>query len=134
MQEDDHFLSVCRYVERNPLRAGLVARAEAWRWGSLWQRDHDTEPARPALSAWPVPIPRRWQRLVNEPQTAAEEEALRRCVRRGNAIWQEQTAARLGLETTFRARGRPRKAAEKGAAGSARRSRAAPPTDPDVRN
>jgi hypothetical protein len=25
--EDDHFLTVCRYVERNALRAGLVSRA-----------------------------------------------------------------------------------------------------------
>ena len=35
---DGHFLRVCRYVERNPLRAGLVTRAEDWRWSSLsWQ-------------------------------------------------------------------------------------------------
>jgi putative transposase len=33
---DEHFLQLCRYVERNPLRAGLVRRAEAWQWGSLW--------------------------------------------------------------------------------------------------
>jgi putative transposase len=43
---DEHLLSVLRYVERNPLRAGLVSRAEAWRWGSLWRRMHnDVEPA-----------------------------------------------------------------------------------------
>ena len=34
IQDDDHFLVVCRYVERNAVRAGLVARAEEWRWGS----------------------------------------------------------------------------------------------------
>ena len=28
--DDDHFLVVCRYVERNPLRARLVQRAEDW--------------------------------------------------------------------------------------------------------
>ena len=28
VQGDDHVLSVCRYVERNPLRANLVTRAE----------------------------------------------------------------------------------------------------------
>ena len=38
IQPDDHFLTVCRYVERNPLRAGLVARAQDWRWCSLWSR------------------------------------------------------------------------------------------------
>ncbi len=35
VQDDAHFLTVCRYVERNALRAGLVARAEDWKWGSL---------------------------------------------------------------------------------------------------
>jgi hypothetical protein len=30
---DEHLLAVLRYVERNPLRAGLVVRAEEWRWG-----------------------------------------------------------------------------------------------------
>ena len=34
VQDDAHLLNVCRYVEANALRAGLVARAEDWRWGS----------------------------------------------------------------------------------------------------
>lgn len=32
IQEDDHYLTVCRYAERNPLRANLVASAEQRRW------------------------------------------------------------------------------------------------------
>jgi putative transposase len=35
IQEDEHLLTVPRYVERNPLRADLVARAEDWAWSSL---------------------------------------------------------------------------------------------------
>jgi putative transposase len=31
IQEDEHFLSVARYVERNPLRANLVDQAPKWR-------------------------------------------------------------------------------------------------------
>jgi putative transposase len=31
VQSDEHLYAVCRYVERNPLRANLVARAEQWR-------------------------------------------------------------------------------------------------------
>jgi putative transposase len=38
VQSDEHLLSVLRYVERNPLAAGLVTRAEQWRWSSLWAR------------------------------------------------------------------------------------------------
>ena len=30
IQADEHFLSVCRYVERNALRARLAERAEDW--------------------------------------------------------------------------------------------------------
>jgi putative transposase len=37
IQDDGHFLTVCRYVERNARRADLVERAEHWRWGSLWR-------------------------------------------------------------------------------------------------
>jgi putative transposase len=37
IQDDEHFLTVCRYVERNALRAEFVSRAEEWRWGSLWR-------------------------------------------------------------------------------------------------
>ena len=48
IQDDEHFLVVCRYVERNALRAGLVKRAEDWRWGSLWlSLIHISEPTRP---------------------------------------------------------------------------------------
>ena len=36
--EDDYFLALCRYVEANALRAGLVERAEEWRWCGLWRR------------------------------------------------------------------------------------------------
>ena len=35
IQEDEHLLTVVRYVERNPLRAGLPTRAEGGRWSSL---------------------------------------------------------------------------------------------------
>jgi putative transposase len=38
IEQDDHLLVVPRYIERNPLRAGLVVRAEDWPWSSLRQR------------------------------------------------------------------------------------------------
>ena len=36
VQSDDHFYTVCRSVERNPVRAGLVACVEDWVWGGAW--------------------------------------------------------------------------------------------------
>jgi putative transposase len=34
VQRDAHLLELCRYVVLNPVRAGLVVRAEDWRWSS----------------------------------------------------------------------------------------------------
>lgn len=116
VESDDHFYQVVRYVERNALRANLVARAEDWRWSSLWRRVHGTAEDRRWLSKWPLPRPRNWADLVNQPQTEAELEAIRRSVIRsqpyGNDEWVSKTAKQLGLESTLRSRGRPRKNAQ----------------------
>jgi putative transposase len=113
VQTDEHLLTVCRYVERNPVRAGLVLQAEHWRWGSLWQRERRQAAAPGLLSPWPVDQPEAWVQWVNEPLPHEALQALRRCVNRGQPFghiaWQEQTAAQLGLASTFRPRGRPRK-------------------------
>jgi len=49
IQEDEHLLSVLRYVERNPLRAAVVSRAQDWHWSSLHARLHGPEPVRDLL-------------------------------------------------------------------------------------
>ncbi len=107
--QDDHLLTVMRYVERNALRAGLVERAEDWKWGSLSWRT-GSSPG-PRLGSSPMPLPSDWLTWVNAPQTPAELEALRECVNRqrpfGNARWVEDTATQLGLESSRRPQGRP---------------------------
>lgn len=113
VQEGEHFYQVLRYVERNALRANLVANAADWRWSSLWIREVGTADQRALLARWPVPQPRNWRELVQEPQTEAELAALRHSVMRGapfgGAHWTADTARRLGLESTLRPRGRPKK-------------------------
>jgi putative transposase len=42
VEDDDHFYTVARYVERNPLRAGLVTQAQDWRWSGLWRYEPRT--------------------------------------------------------------------------------------------
>jgi putative transposase len=114
VQADEHFLALCRYVERNPLRAGLVERAEDWAWSSLSHQEAGSP--RVELAPWPVPRPSDWLEWVNQPQSAAEVEALRRSVVRarpyGGDPWVERTARRLRLDSTLRPRGRPRRPAE----------------------
>jgi putative transposase len=110
---DEHLLAVLRYVERNPLRAGLVSRAEAWRWGSLYRRTQGTADEQALLTESPVSLGRLWLKHVNQPQTDAELADIRRCVTRGQPFgseaWRTKVARKLGLEHTFRPRGRPRK-------------------------
>jgi putative transposase len=113
IEDDEHLLAVLRYVERNPLRASLVERAEDWKYGSLWRQVNDKGNDRNLLADWPIPRPRQWRMYVNEPQSEAEVAAIRRCVRKGcpygGNAWINQTAIRLNLEYTLRSRGRPRK-------------------------
>ena len=69
IQQDEHLLTVLRYVERNALRAGLARRAEDWPWGSLaeWGR----RVADSFLHPGPVPRGREWLSWVNRAQTEA---------------------------------------------------------------
>ena len=113
VQDDDHFHVVCRYVERNALAAGLVKRAEDWKWGSLWNWCGGSSPIR--LAAWPIPRLAGWIERVNQPLGEKEEAKLQRCISRGSPLgeegWVESTARQFHLESTLRARGRPRKLA-----------------------
>lgn len=112
----DAVLAVLRYIERNPIRAGLSTTAEAWSWSSAhW---------------WAVPAsapdfwdrrwknrPEEWLRHVNRPQNEDELAALRRCVQRGCPFgrepWVKQMAREYSLESTLQPRGRPQTHQEK---------------------
>jgi putative transposase len=110
IEQDQHLMTVLRYVERNPLRAKMVRQAEAWAWSSLAWRPTGNRPE--LLSEWPMPCPRNWLATVNAVQTEAELAALRHSIARGtpfgNERWTQRVATRLGLESSLRPRGRPR--------------------------
>jgi len=114
IQDDEYLLTVMRSVERNPVRANLMARVEEWNWSSAWaQKSLEFSwlhiPESPPLPS----LPRQWRAWVNKPQSEAEVEALRKCIRRGSPFgsdaWSKSLVLRLGLHSTFRPRGRPRK-------------------------
>jgi putative transposase len=59
-----HLLNVWRYIERNPVSAGLVERAEGWPWSSAAhvvgkQNDLILDPA-------PVTRPLEWLTIINQ--------------------------------------------------------------------
>ena len=112
VQNDEHFLAVCRYVERNALRAKLVRRAEQWRWSSLYRWNSGTPQEKALLATWPLSRRPGWIDHVNAAQHEREVEAIRKSIQRGNPYgdeaWSERAVRKLGLETTLRPRGRPR--------------------------
>ena len=111
IEQDAHLLTVLRYIEQNPMRAGLVVRAEDWRWSSA---QHWAETSRvPAIESGPVPRPKLWLAWVNEPAEQTEIRRIRQSVNRGAPLgsepWMALTAALLGLEASLRPLGRPQK-------------------------
>lgn len=112
VQEDEHFLILMRYVERNALRAGKVERAEDWQWSSLWRRQCGKASGQKILTQWPVRRPPNWLRIVNVAQDESEQKAVQMSIERnrplGSPRWLAQTIAAMGLEWTIRPRGRPR--------------------------
>ena len=151
-----HLLSVLRYVERNPVRAGMVAKAQDWLFssaremgsgsgakaevpdpfsglgagsgggqapfpsGKLRRPEKEPDPGEPdpfPLAHWlvegPTPRPQPWLRFVNREEEAEQLAKLRECVNRGSPFgddaWRKRVARKLGLESTIRPRGRPRK-------------------------
>lgn len=120
VETDEHLLTVCRYVERNPLRADLVRQAQDWRWSGLSLRAagapavvEGAKPTRPTLADWPIDVPADWVGRVNRPQTDAEVAAIRRHSQTGRPFgtepWGRQLMAAIGQPYDPRPRGRPRK-------------------------
>ena len=115
IEKDNHFLQVCRYVERNSLRAGLVQKAQDWKWSSIWIRENGDEEQKNLLSDWPVSIPDGYLKWVNILNKNEEDklEKIRYSIKRGspygNESWIKKTAKKLNLISTLIPRGRPKK-------------------------
>jgi putative transposase len=124
IQDDEHALTVLRYIEGNPLRARMVPDLAGYRWSSYLV--HGLGKQDPLVSPFPC-----WERLgqdegrrqaywrtwVHTPLTDKELAAVRKAVVTGRPYgspdWVEATAGALGLKLTTRRRGRPRKQKEK---------------------
>ena len=59
-----HLLNVWRYVERNPVKARLVERAEEWKWSSA--APIPGGPDALTLDTAPITRPSEWLTLINQ--------------------------------------------------------------------
>lgn len=107
VETSEYLMTVCRYVERNPVRAGLVERAEQWRWSSAGTR------GAVSLQEWPMERPAEWLPWVNEGEPHEQLYAVRRSVIKGQPYgsepWMERMVTQWNLGATLRERGRPKK-------------------------
>ena len=113
VQDDEHFLTVCRYVERNAYTAELCKAPEKWRFGSLFRWSHGSMQEKRLLSSWPIPRRQNWVQYVRMELSTKEIERLHWSITRGcpfgEDTWVESVARHFNLEMTMRPRGRPRK-------------------------
>jgi putative transposase len=122
IQNDEHLLTVLRYIEANPLRAKLVRRAENYRWSSY--RAHGMGEADKLvdrlinydeLASSAATRQRQWALKVHRAMDPTVIDDIRRSnatgLPYGSAEWVKRLAKRLDLDLVIRPRGRPRKAA-----------------------
>jgi putative transposase len=108
VKDDDHLFVVCRYVERNPVKAHLARRAIDWPWSSA---SGAAGPLRPTLAKWPTTRPEPWSDYVDAGESRDEFESLRAAIRSsapfGPSGWRDEAVARLNWPVGLRPRGRP---------------------------
>ena len=120
IQSDRYLLACSRYVELNPVRAGMVASPKDYRWSSYGQkvgivdRWLDEDPCYVALGAT-----RREREtgyagfvdaVISQEEGAFIRTALRRNQLTGDARFVDEVATRSKRRIEFRSPGRPRKA------------------------
>lgn len=86
--DETHLLAAARYVELNPVRAGLCAAPEEWPWSSarahLAGRDDELAQVTPLLS-----LVGAWRAYLSRGSESREQETLRRHARTGRPLGSE---------------------------------------------
>lgn len=113
VEQDEHFLTLVRYVERNAKRAGLVKNAEDWKWSSIYARLRRNDKQKKLLSQWPVKEPDNYRFWVNQSESKEEIENIRYVIKRnrpyGSERWVSNAVKKFGLEGSIRDPWRPKK-------------------------
>lgn len=115
VQPGEHLLTVLRYVEQNPVRLKelKLRKPQRWPWSSISKVVLEAD--RPKIEPGPSARGKNWLKLVEQSLTVEDLAMVRHSVIRGTPLgdpkWQKRIVAKLGLESTMRPRGRPRKTA-----------------------
>ena len=120
IQKEVYLMACVRYVEMNPVRAGMVFGAEQYKWSSYRERlgvvdngllDHDE--CYLGLGARESERVKRYKQFVGAEVNDSEIMWLRSSLRRnqltGNQKFVDEIEERIGIRIEARGRGRPRK-------------------------
>jgi putative transposase len=111
VQNESYYLTALRYIESNPLRAGLVKSSLDWHWSSLVIRKGVSKDGL-TITEGPVELPDNWFDLVDILPGQTELKAINHCICRGSPFgredWAYQTAEKLQLTSTLKPLGRPK--------------------------
>lgn len=117
---NDYLLACCRYVELNPVRAGIVAVPEAYRWSSyrakvgMTKQDWlDFDPHYLGLASTAKKRQKEYRDFIMGTISDEEMEQIRNAIQRGQLTgdekFVEEIEEKVGKRIEFRGQGRPRK-------------------------
>ena len=110
---ESYLWTVCRYIERNPVRAKIVEKPEDYEWSSAISNVIDKRREFPE-PVWKDHTDRKeYIKFVNTPGRKKEIEMIKKRTFEGKPIgssgFMEKIAERLGIVINTRPKGRPRK-------------------------
>ena len=78
-----HYFKVLRYIEANPLAAGMVQTAGQWPWSSFARRFGGGIDKPFKIDAGPLPVSENWKDVVNRKFEEEETTEIRHCIKKG---------------------------------------------------
>lgn len=125
IETDAYLLACCRYLEMNPVRAGMVAVPEVYPWSSCRSRVGiertewlDDDPCYSALGANPSWRARRYREWLQAAAPQGEWDLIRMAVQRnqltGGNRFTEEVEEKIGVRIEMRGQGRPKREGNQG--------------------
>jgi len=119
IKEDDYLLACCRYIELNPVRAGIVKEPAEYRWSSYKYKTGldstdwlDFDPCYEGLGATKKECEKKYEDWIKSSIPDGEWEMIRKAIQRGQLTgspkFVDEIAKKIGKRIEFRGQGRPK--------------------------
>lgn len=118
---DEYLLSCCRYVELNPVRAGIVSAPEDYRWSSYREKIGiseqvllDFDPLYLSMASAQTERQEKYREFLEKSIPEEEIKRIRQAIQRGQLTggdrFVDEIEVKMGRRIEFRGQGRPRTA------------------------